>query len=221
MEIIKKHRAYFALYFPFLILIGYVVFVYSKASIHIYFNQFHTPFFDQFFKYLTYLGDGWAIAFVAVFYLLFVSIRQGFLIGFSTLFASAITQLFKHYIFGGTLRPGPYFKDVEPYALHLVEGVDLHIAYSLPSGHTTAAFALTVSIAFIYNTRRLDTAMFILGALIGWSRVYLSQHFLEDVFMGSIVGVLGTIVIYSILYSPKMLKKSRFDRPLINWKKNE
>jgi len=221
MEIIKKHRAYFALYFPFLILIGYVVFVYSKASIHIYFNQFHTPFFDQFFKYLTYLGDGWAIAFVAVFYLLFVSIRQGFLIGFSTLFASAITQFFKHYIFGGTLRPGPYFKDVEPYALHLVEGVDLHIAYSLPSGHTTAAFALTVSIAFIYNTRRLDTAMFILGALIGWSRVYLSQHFLEDVFMGSIVGVLGTIVIYSLLYSPKMLKKSRFDRPLINWKKNE
>ena len=221
MEIIKKHRAYFALYFPFLILIGYVVFVYSKASIHIYFNQFHTPFFDQFFKYLTYVGDGWAIAFIAVFYLLFVSIRQGFLIGFSTLFASAITQIFKHYIFEGTLRPGPYFRDVEPYALHLVEGVDLHIAYSLPSGHTTAAFALTISIAFIYNTRRMDTAMFILGALIGWSRVYLSQHFLEDVFMGSIVGVLGTIVIYSLLYSPKMLTNSRLDRPLINWKRNE
>ena len=221
MEIIKKHRAYFALYFPVIILVGYVVFAYSKASIHIYINQFHSPFFDWFFKYLTYLGDGWTVAFVAVFYLLFVSIRQGFLIGFSTLFASAITQIFKHFIFGGTLRPGSYFRDIEPYALHLVKGVDLHIAYSLPSGHTTAAFALTVSIAFIYNTRKMDTAMFILGALIGWSRVYLSQHFLEDVFMGSIVGILGTIVIYSLLYSEKMLTKTRLDHPLINRKRNE
>ena len=221
MEIIKKHRAYFALYFPFVIFVGYLIFVYSKSSIHIYFNQFHTPFFDWFFKYLTYLGDGWAIAFIAVFYLLFIGIRQGLLIGFAVILSSTITQLFKHFVFEGTLRPGPYFKEVEPYALHLVEGVDLHIAYSLPSGHTTAAFALTVSIAFIYNTRKMDTAMFILGALIGWSRVYLSQHFLEDVFMGSIIGILGTIVIYSLLYSPKMLEKNRLDHPLINWKKNE
>lgn len=221
MEIIKNHRAYFALYFPFVILVGYLVFAYSKSSIHIYFNQFHSPFFDWFFKYLTYLGDGWIIAFIAVFYLLFIAIRQGFLIGFSTLFASAITQIFKHFVFGETLRPGSYFNGVESYALHLVDGVDLYIAYSLPSGHTTAAFALTVSIAFIYKTRKIDTMMFILGALIGWSRVYLSQHFLEDVFMGSIIGVLGTIVIYSLLYSPKMLEKTRLDRPLINWKKNE
>jgi len=214
MEILKKHRAYFALYFPFVIMVGYLVFAYSKSSIHIYFNQFHSPFFDWFFKYLTFLGDGWPIAFIALFYLLFISIRQGFLIGFSVIFASAITQIFKRFVFGGTLRPVAYFSEVEPYTLHFVEGVDLHIAYSLPSGHTTVAFALTVSIAFIYNTRKMDTFMFIMGALIGWSRVYLSQHFLEDVFMGSIIGVLGTIVIYSLLYSPKMLTKSRLDKPL-------
>ena len=221
MEIIKKHRAYFVLYFPFVIIVGYLVFVYSKSSIHLYFNQFHTPFFDQFFKYLTYLGDGWPIAFIAVFYLLFIGIRQGFLIGFSVLFSSAITQIFKRFVFGGTLRPGTYFKDIDPQTLHLIDGVDLHSVYSLPSGHTTAAFALTISIAFIYNTRRMDTMMFILGALIGWSRVYLSQHFLEDVFMGSIIGVLGTIVIYSLLYSPKLLLISRLDRPLLKLIKNE
>ena len=221
MEIIKKHRAYFALYFPFVIIIGYLVFAYSKSSIHLYFNQFHTPFFDWFFKYLTYLGDGWAIAVIAVFYLLFIGIRQGFLIGFSVLFSSAITQIFKRFVFEGSLRPGTYFKDFDPQTLYLVEGVDLHSYYSLPSGHTTAAFALTISIAFIYNTRKMDTMMFILGALIGWSRVYLSQHFLEDVFMGSIVGILGTIVIYSLLYSPNMLTKSRLDSPLIKMKKND
>jgi membrane-associated phospholipid phosphatase len=220
MDIIKKHRAYFALYFPFLIIVGYLVFAYSKSSIHLYFNQFHTPFFDQIFKYITYLGDGWPIAIISLFYFMLVSMRQGMLIGFSTLFASAITQIFKHFVFGGTLRPSAYFRDVEPHTLYLIEGVDLHSVYSLPSGHTTAAFALTVSIAFIYNTRRMDTMMFILGALIGWSRVYLSQHFIEDVFMGSIIGVLGTIIIYSLLYSDKMLTKTRLDQPLINWKKN-
>jgi membrane-associated phospholipid phosphatase len=221
MEIIKKHRAYFALYFPFVIIIGYLVFAYSKASIHLYFNQFHSPFFDQFFKYVTYLGDGWAIVIIALFYLFFISIRQGYLIGFSVIFSSAITQIFKRFVFSGMVRPSTYFTEIDPQTLHLVEGVDLHSFYSLPSGHTTAAFALTVSIAFIYNTRKMDTLMFILGALIGWSRVYLSQHFLEDVFMGSIIGVLGTIVIYSWLYSPNMLLKTRLDRPLINLKRNE
>jgi membrane-associated phospholipid phosphatase len=221
MEIIKKHRAYFALYFPFLLIVGYLVFVYSKSSIHLYFNQFHTPFFDWFFKYLTYLGDGWAITFMVLLYLFFISIRKGLLIGLSTLFASSITQFLKHFVFKDSLRPSAYFKDIDLNAMYLVDGVDLHTVYSLPSGHTTAAFALTASIAFMYNSRKVDTSMFILGALIGWSRVYLSQHFLEDVFMGSIIGVLGTIVIYSLLYSPKMLAKTRLNQPLINWKKND
>jgi hypothetical protein len=39
--------------------------------------------------------------------------------------------------------------------------------------------------------------------------------------MGSIIGVLGTIVIYSWLYSPNMLLKTRLERPLINLKRNE
>jgi membrane-associated phospholipid phosphatase len=221
MEIIKKHRAYFALYFPFLLIAGYLVFVYSKSSIHLYFNQFHTPFFDWVFKYLTYLGDGWAIVFMVLLYLLFINIRQGLFIGLSTLFASAITQVLKHFVFKDSLRPSAYFNDIDPHALYLVEGVDLHTVYSLPSGHTTAAFAMTASIAFMYNSRKIDTSMFILGALIGYSRIYLSQHFLEDVFMGSIIGVLGAIVIYSLLYSPKMLAKTRLNQPLINWKKND
>ncbi len=220
MNIIKQHRAYFALYFPALAITGYLIVVYSKSSIHLYFNQFHTPFFDVFFKYVTLIGDGWFITLLSLIFLLFVSMRKGLTIGISAFFASLITQIFKRLIFGETLRPVEYFRQIDPHQLHFVEGVDLYSVYSFPSGHTTGAFAMTIAIAFLYKSRKLDTAMFVLGALVGWSRVYLSQHFLEDVFMGSIIGILGAIIVYSVFNSPEFLKKTGLDKPLLNLKKN-
>jgi len=217
MDIIKKHRAYFSLYFPLLIIVGYIVFAYSKGSIHLYFNEFHTPFFDYFFKYITYLGDGIPVVIISLLYLFFINTRQGLLLGLSAILSTTITQIFKQIVFGSTPRPLAYFNSInDEQILYLVDGVKMHVVNSLPSGHTTVAFAITISIAFIYSTRRMDYMMLILGALIGWSRVYLSQHFLQDVFMGSIIGILGAIVIYSIFYSPKMLENKKLDKSLLN-----
>lgn len=205
-------------YFPFLIVSGYLVFVYSKASVHLYFNQFYHPFFDTFFKYITYLGDGRTMAVVGFFYFFFIRIREGLFIGTSVLLGSTITQLLKRFVFHDELRPAAYFESLGDSPLRLVDGVDLHAYFSFPSGHTTAAFALTLSLAFIYQKRWLDQLMFFMALLIGYSRVYLSQHFLDDVFVGSIVGVLATIIAYS-LYYPSKSATSRLNKPVFIFKK--
>ena len=214
MQIIKQHRAFFTLYFTFLILGAYLLFVYSKSSIHIYFNQFNNPLSDQFFKYLTHAGDGWAIALVGLVFILFKSLRSGLLIWLTGILGGLIAQLMKHLVFGDTPRPAKFFSEINPFDLHYIDGVSMNYVNSLPSGHTTAAFGLCLSIAMIFQKRQVDSAMFILALMIGISRIYLSQHFLEDVYMGSMIGVLSSIVIYSWLYSPKYMEKAKLSKPL-------
>ena len=214
MQIIKQHRAFFVLYFTFLIVGGYLLFVYSKSSIHIYFNQYNSVVSDVFFKYLTHVGDGLGVVLAGLLFLIFKSKRAGLQIWLSGILGGILSQFMKHLVFGQTSRPARFFGEVKPVVLHYVEGVEMNYVNSMPSGHTTAAFAMCLSIAFIYQKRQVDSAMFILALLIGVSRIYLSQHFLEDVYMGSIVGVLSAIVIASWLYSPKSLANTKLSTPL-------
>lgn len=215
MQIFKQHRAFFTFYFAFLLFVGYILVVYSKSSIHIYFNQYHSIYSDYFFRYLTYLGDGFIVALFGLLFLLFHSKRAGLLIWLSGMLNGFISQGMKHWIFGETPRPYKYFTEIHPAILHYVDGVDMNMVNSLPSGHTSASFALYFSIAMIYQSRKVDNAMFILALGIGISRIYLSQHFLEDIYMGSIIGVLSAIVIYSWLYSPDQLEKTQLSNPLV------
>jgi len=214
MQILKQHRSFFILYFTFLLFGAYLLVVYSKSSIHIYFNQFHNEYFDYIFKYLTHLGDGLTIALIGLLFLLFKSIRSGLLIWISGILSGLISQGMKHLLFGETPRPFKYFTEIKPYVLHYVDDVDMNMVNSLPSGHTSSAFALCLSIAMIYTTRKMDNSMFILAFFIGISRIYLSQHFFEDVFIGSMVGVLSAIVVYSFLYPPNHKDNLKLSSPL-------
>jgi len=215
MQIFKQHRAFFLYYFTFFLLSAYLIIVYSKSSIHLYFNQFHSPFSDQFFKYFTHLGDGWTIAIISILFLLFKSKRAGMLIAFSGILNGVLSQGMKRLVFGDTPRPYKYFTEINPYNLHYVEGVDMNMVNSLPSGHTSSAFAMCFAIALIYRSRKMDTAMFIFASALGVSRIYLSQHFLEDVLLGSIIGILSAIIIYSWVYSPKNVANQKLSEPLI------
>lgn len=60
---------------------------------------------------------------------------------------------------------------------------------SFPSGHTIAAFSVATVIARRYgNHRWVPYAAYSMAALVGFSRLSLSSHFLSDVFMGGALG---------------------------------
>lgn len=59
---------------------------------------------------------------------------------------------------------------------------------SMPSGHTATGFACMAYCAL--RLRRCRVFAWILAALIGYSRVYLGQHFLSDVIAGAALGTL-------------------------------
>ena len=60
---------------------------------------------------------------------------------------------------------------------------------SFPSGHTIAAFSVATVIARRYGIHRwVPYAAYGMAALVGFSRLSLSAHFLSDVFMGGALG---------------------------------
>lgn len=60
---------------------------------------------------------------------------------------------------------------------------------SFPSGHTIAAFSVATVIARRYgNHRWVPYTAYGMAALVGFSRLSLSSHFLSDVFMGGALG---------------------------------
>ena len=73
--------------------------------------------------------------------------------------------------------------------LHTIDGVRLHAWNSFPSGHTMTAFAFFLSLALIVKNQLLKFFFFAMSLLVGFSRIYLNQHFLEDTLAGSLLAV--------------------------------
>ena len=60
---------------------------------------------------------------------------------------------------------------------------------SFPSGHAIAAFSIATGVSRRYGTHRwIPYAAYGLAAVVGFSRMTLSAHFLSDVFLGGALG---------------------------------
>jgi membrane-associated phospholipid phosphatase len=192
-DIFKANLSFLVPYFIFLCCGAVLIAINSKAATHLEFNAFHSFFFDIFFTYVTYLGDG-VTALLVVIILLTVKFRYALFVGLANLVSTLITQLLKHTFFSDVVRPKKFFEGV--HDLYLVSGVNNYLYHSFPSGHSTSAFSLCFALALLAKNKNLKFALFVIALLIGYSRIYLSQHFLEDVFAGSLIGVTITALVF-------------------------
>ena len=197
---------------PFLLAIGFLLIRFGKGPSHLLVNQWNSPAADIFFKYFTHLGDG-AIFAVVIVVLAFVKFRWALY----ELFAALMTLLFvfitKQIMFKGMPRPTKYFENTE--VLHLVEGVKMHAMNSFPSGHTITAFAIFMILVLIVKNNYLKTLFVVMAILAGWSRVYLSQHFLGDVLSGALIGTLIAAFSCSIVDNLSIFKTPWIDKNLL------
>ena len=68
---------------------------------------------------------------------------------------------------------------------------------SFPSGHTSTSFACAYVISRL--APRLTVYVFVLAALIGFSRIYVGVHFPLDVLAGAVLGVLVAKALLTLL----------------------
>lgn len=188
---LKKMRPFTVAFGLFLLAGSSLVLVTDKGSLHLWFNQWVGGQGDLFFRYYTHVGDG----LVAVLIILAISLLKPSYptkiayaaLGISSfLLSGLLAQFLKRVVFSDWVRPIGYFASGQ---LQLVEGVQLHSAYSFPSGHSTTSFALFFFLAFAFSAHRgWQVACLSMAALAAYSRVYLSQHFLEDTIAGAALG---------------------------------
>lgn len=149
---------------------------------------------DLFFKYITELGS--FVPFLIIGLLLFYKVGDAIFLFVAELFTALVVFPIKYLVVAP--RPSFFFSTHFPdVILHKVDGVALHQILSFPSGHTATVFSLMFGLTLIFHKKPLWAFfLFILAVLTAYSRIYLSQHFAEDVLMGSFIGVMMTLVAY-------------------------
>jgi membrane-associated phospholipid phosphatase len=80
--------------------------------------------------------------------------------------------------------------------LHIIDGVEIRNYNSFPSGHTTTAFAFFALLSFYAKNRLIKIAYILPAVFVGFTRIYLLQHFFEDTLFGSLLGVISAVVVY-------------------------
>lgn len=202
---VKQNLAFIIPYFLFLLIAGFFLVLYSKGTVHLSINQYRYEFCDYFFFCATYVGDGIAVVSM-VLLLCLIKYRYAILMAASNIISALITQTLKHTWFLDVVRPKKFFEGIAE--LKLVPWVENYLYNSFPSGHTTAAFATFFCFALILQNNFLKFMMFIVALTIGFSRVYLSQHFLNDICAGSLIGVITSFLIYHFIFHSSKAKNS-------------
>ncbi|HXS57290.1 MAG TPA: phosphatase PAP2 family protein [Hanamia sp.] len=185
----KQNLFFFIGYFLLAIIACFVLIFYSKADGFILMNPWHSNLLDQFFILFTLFGDGFFV--IALGIILFFLKRRflSLMIISSYLLSGIIAQILKYFIIEA--RPAFYLEKTN-YS-HFIDGVTLHNFHSFPSGHTASAFALAAVLSFGIQNKNYSILFLLWAALVGYSRMYLGQHFMDDVFAGSLIGVLSSI----------------------------
>lgn len=168
--------------------LGVCQILYRQGIITLTINQYYSPLADTFFKYVTYLGDG-VFCVVLGIGLWFRARKKAYLVIGAYAISGILAQLIKNVGFPKEPRPVEYFAGMIN-SLHTVSGVELSHWNSFPSGHTTSAFALFALLTLWTPKPWLKVGCLVMACLIGFSRMYLLQHFMVDVYAGSLLGTL-------------------------------
>ncbi len=166
----------------------------GKSQAFILLNTYHSFFLDNFFIYYTYLGDGiFALCLTALLFFYFKKKQMALALLLSFSISGLVAQTIKNLI--AAPRPRLFFESNE-YA-HFINGVSLANNSSFPSGHTTSAFAVATVLALMIKDKRWQIFLLLIASIVGYSRIYLAQHFLLDVIIGAIIGTgAGAFAVY-------------------------
>lgn len=197
MDVIIKNRSFFIVYLLAFIAVGILMLLYSKAELMQWVNAHHWPTGDLFFRYITNLGDG-AFAVVVIIILLFRSFRFALMGIVSFLLSTLVVRGLKQLVFSDSLRPLKYFEH-STWQYRIIDGLDIHSYNSFPSGHSTTAFAIFCLLALVDESKSRGWFFALIAIITAYSRVYLFQHFVEDVYVGSIIGTVSSIIVFVLL----------------------
>lgn len=213
--LIRTVYVYVITYLVLLMAILGLMYVYPKPELHMLLNSYHSSLQDTFFKYYSMLAE-WPLYAIALLPLLWKKVKMAIFFAMCELTGGSILQILKHII--STDRPVSVFEHYANMDLPLVQGVTMHHGNSFPSGHASTFFMFCTCCVIIqaYSYIQRDRpyslgkkilfhtmliVLLVVAAVGAYSRVYLSQHFLADVCVGSVIGFITPFMMYLLLWN--------------------
>jgi membrane-associated phospholipid phosphatase len=181
--------------FSILLILGAILLIVAgKSASFIALNSYHPFLLNLFFINYTFLGDGiFALSLIGLLYFYFKRKQQSYALLISFLVSGLAVQIIKNLV--NAPRPRLFFEAGQ--YLYFIDGVSLANHSSFPSGHTATAFAIATVLVIMLKNKRLQLFILMAAALVGYSRIYLAQHFLLDVIIGASIGTAsGVLSVY-------------------------
>jgi len=193
------------------LVLGIAVVCTDKLDLHRAMHLYTSPLLDRIMSGLTHVADGLVPTAVALVMLAFRDLRAFLMVGLSCGGSAIIVQILKRTF----VHDRPFMYKAELGDMHWVEGIDLHHHLSFPSGHATAAFSMCFALAVLAGRRLWGYLLGLLAVALAYTRVYISQHFTEDILAGAAIGTLTTLAVYHWLYHSHFAGRAWLDRRLL------
>ncbi len=153
--------------------------------LYVFNNRIKCTVLDFVMPYITKLGG----AFITIM-TCFILIASGNglvrLAGLECLITLSLSHVLVHFLKKIFIRPRPFsiLSNINTFNIKLYD-------YSFPSGHTTAAFSMCLTLSLLFPT--LIYILVPLALIVGISRVYLGVHYPSDVLVGIIIALVFSV----------------------------
>ncbi len=205
LKTIKQNIAAFSVIIVF-VLIGLAFSLgFDKNDLQLQINILFHPVGNLIFGLITRLAEGW-FTFPLLVFLFIKNWRKGLYVGLAYGVSSLVVQILKQVVFTGYEYNRPLGTPVlfkNPDYQWLSE--ELPKYNSFPSGHTTTAFCIFLALAIITPNKKWGAVYMFIAALVGFSRTYLSCHFVKDITAGAFLGAITSLALYFALKKPLKL----------------
>jgi undecaprenyl-diphosphatase len=169
-----------------------------------FFGAMQNDFLTIVAKFFTSFGDEAFVIPMAILGIVLCFFKKTRKYGFALIFAIAIGTIVTNVVVKPmALRIRPYNTlqgNADYWKWYLGAGALSESDYSFPSGHTTAAFEIAVSMFLCFRSDRKKSAYIfpVIAFCTMGSRVYLMVHYATDVVAGLVVGTVAGICGYVI-----------------------
>lgn len=182
-----------------------VLWMQGKVGAFLFFNPVHNDALDLFFKAVTFFGDGIFSIILGVALILFGMKDRGAQVLLGYALSGILAQLLKRIVHA----PRPMALITDTTYTHFLPGYTLNAWNSFPSGHTASAFCFTAILAWTSFSNSFKFWLAVIALLTGYSRIYLGQHFPDDVISGALLGLLSAYAIRVFAFPPAVIEKWR------------
>jgi membrane-associated phospholipid phosphatase len=150
-------------------------------------NTYHPSLLNNFFIAYTFVGNGlFAICLIAIYFFAIKKKQEALILLYAFLSSGIIVQIVKNLF--NSPRPKLFFGN--HYPSFFINGIQFCYNNSFPSGHTATAFAIATTVVLLSKNKKIQVPVLLLAILVAYSRIYLGQHFLLDVLVGSSIGII-------------------------------